>query len=98
MNLFSIPMQIPHIAENISKVRYAITTGAQIEVIPYFTNASTETTAINIKQELRAKSDIILRASSSPSSSVRDTWRTNGLNKKKPISPPPMIEIKKGAN
>ena len=28
MNFFSMPMQIPHIAENISKDRYAITIGA----------------------------------------------------------------------
>jgi hypothetical protein len=89
MNLFSIPMQTPHVAESISKARYAMTTGAQIEVIPYFMNASAETTAINIKQELRAKSKSIPPVSSSENPSVRDTWRANGLNKKKPIKIPP---------
>jgi hypothetical protein len=46
-------MQAPHVAENISKDRYAITTGAEIETNPYFMKAIIDTTMIKIRQELR---------------------------------------------
>jgi hypothetical protein len=54
MNLFSIPMDIPHNAENVTKSKYIITVGALAEVVPYFMKARTDATMTKIRQEFLA--------------------------------------------